>query len=270
MSYVFTRANPESGQESDILVMITDTPSGFGTRTNTGLINGLCGAGWALQGIRQPTLMEFRMSDGRTVLYQTTPAAENAKSEAFLAKGDIRSAAAVGATVTANTERMATGCDPEPLVTDWRRQQSEQEMISKLDWSAFQSLYAKVSDAVIITDQFDDEVQARIAPVLRRAQSESNLLAQTNPNGSAFRSSLRKQAAEEADLESVRPLFELYVVAANTLAATLRTGEATIGLLERIAFIVRHSFYDEEYAHNELVALTTRLKVKMPELLVAA
>ena len=270
MAYVFTRANPADGQQNDLLVMITDTPSGFGTRTNTGLINGLCGAGWTLSGIRQPTLMECRMSDGRTVLYQTTNATEQAKVDKYLAAGDITSAAAVGATMSANIDRLATGCDPEPLVTDWRRQQSEQEMVGKLDETAFKALYAKVLDAVIITDMFENEVQARIAPVLNRAHGETHLLSQTNPDGSAFRTSLRRQATEEANIESLRPLFNDYVKVATSLADALRDGEASIGLLERIAYIVRNSFFDEAYAEEELLALVKRMKVQPAPLPLAA
>lgn len=264
-AHLFVRAKPTKEQHGDILVLVTDTPSVLGTKTNTGLINGLCGANWVHQGDREPTRYEQKLSDGRTILYMTTWEKENQEVSRLLNSGKEKEAAARGSTLWANAEISNTGCPSDPLADEWHRQSSEQELKGKLSAEDFRKLFLNVQAAVECTEILDEKVAQRTRETMERAQSRPELLEQSNEEGRLLRASLRTEARENLDITSLRPLFVEYQEAAGSLATALRTGKATLGLLEKIAYIVRTQLYDPPYAEEQLFELCKRLDIKHPE-----
>jgi len=258
------------------LVMVTDTPSAFGTRTNTGLLNGLCGAGWILSGTRDLTALERMLSDGRTYFYQTSPE----QFEASMVKANKRGVLDqfYGATISPERAAMcasiahpqivyennrvrSSGCPDDPLVYDWRRQESMQEMAGKMTAADMRDLMASVVQAVEIADNLEYVAESLSAETLARARANAPLLAEASPEGSAFRAGIRKEASAALNMDALRPIFKAYQESARHIAALIREQKASIGLISKLAYIVRMDAVDPEEAAKDLDSVIKQLKI---------
>ena len=221
LAYLFTdRSRPDH-----IFTMVTDEPAVIGTRTNTGLLNGMVGATLRCIGVRPPTSWETKMADGRHLFYHLSRKDAQAHLSALAADvapidstitewkiadflpgrtkkvsddimRDFRRSIAVTLAETFAVEN-GTGCglDFEPLTDSYFRTSSIADLAGKVAFADLKRIFAFVSDFISVSETLSDTTTSTCRALLTKIERETNgdwsLLSQENDAGKAMRADIR-------------------------------------------------------------------------------
>lgn len=229
-------------RDSDkFVVMVTDTPSLPGTKTNTGLINGMQMAAWQCVGVREPTEWERQMSDGRSFFYQTSVREENATLDKWIEK-DINKALPVLSRHYENLRLMST-YEPECVLSEEFFLTKE---IGELNPSpeVFKQIRAITYALVGVSEHLNDVFGAAANQLLQHAASNLDLLESTEKEGGKFRTAFRNKTRELLDLPKHQAAFLEYIDLVKQLLPYMRRDEANPSLIIKLVMAAHWSTVD--------------------------
>jgi len=291
MSYVFAdRAEPDR-----LLVAVTDEPAVMGTRTNTGLLNGISGATLTCVAVRHSTESELAMADGRHIFYQV-------KRSRFMDYAGVVGAGGgtelAGSThwgladfllpkdtleITAEAVRFGMaaaalesisllnnpgcGLDFDPLARDFVGKRGIAELRGRLNAEELLAIFETVAFLVAKSEQLKTsttiEHESLLADLGETVRGNWALIAGDNEEGKALRQVVRARLKSSIfSSEAMLELYSEYVDGLLSMTALYRQGILNTSLATRIAFIVRTSWYCSEDAEVLTLELSRILDVK--------
>ena len=225
--------------------LVTDTLSVLGTKTNTGLVNGLQLSAWECIATRPPTSWERVMSDGRSFFYQTDLDTEHQKARAAW---DSRApdAAMVLDRFYANSLALATHEAEDP----YAEHVAEELIIQQLELTPveFDELEQIVTGAVGTSEYLTDTVGVVAAQLLRASQEGAELVESETLEGRTWRGKFRKTVTAAFKLESYWPHYQFLADRFRTMGRWIQDGKANTALLFRLAYLARWEAIDPTYA----------------------
>jgi hypothetical protein len=298
MSYVFCdRANPDR-----LLVAVTDEPAVMGTKTNTGLLNGISGATLRCVGVRHSTESELAMADGRHIFYEvrrsriseyghaisTIGAELNGPRDWSL--GDFllsseRAALAIKAmrlgmsaaaleSISLSTNP-GCGLDFDPLARDYLAKRGIAELHGKVGPDELRKIFALVARMVDYSEGLQDHTSGKheslLADLVVIVRGDWARLNGDSEAGKSLRSDIRlrlKRAmfGDPELLESYRD----YIDGLREMTGLYRAGFLNTPLAVRVAYIVRTSFYCTEDAEEYTSELQRLLGINLSPAALAA
>jgi 3'-phosphoadenosine 5'-phosphosulfate sulfotransferase (PAPS reductase)/FAD synthetase len=237
------------------LLMVTDTPSALGGRTNTGLLNGLCAANWEVLGVREPTAWEEKASDGRTVMFELPR-----NRWQGIIDGQYPQ---LLPTVLESNQVISFGCAEECALSEqWRWASSAQG--AGLDPAQFKALYQLVDHLALASDDLGETAITQRGLVDGYLKGREAWLSAREPEGQTpeadkFRKKFRAWAREELMIAETRSQVEEYVGLLRRLAVEIRSGRAPTGLVNRMAYLSRMARIDPDEAQ---IGLTDLIRIQ--------
>lgn len=294
MAYMFD----DVARPDDRVVMITDTPSVIGTKTSTGLLNGTLGATYRCVGVRTPTPWEMAMADGRHFFFRYSKKAlaktENQKfMDAMLAErpdlatvrlGDfleLKGKANKGAyeklcnlaylgglmatLESANPARC--GIDNDGITDRYFESATISALASSLTISEFKQAYKLIEEMVVCSDALQDLTESShkwlIKELREKTQGNWKLLSDESVEGKSLRKHIHDTLKTTIiDVAGSSKVFNDYLRGLKDLAVLYNDGKMNTACASRMAYVIRESFVDEEYAKKDLVDLMRLLRLK--------
>jgi DNA sulfur modification protein DndC len=250
------------------LVMVSDTLSALGGRTNTGLMNGLVGARWTLKGHRTPTDWEHKLSDGRVVFFELTHKAitkwvsEQAQGKAVHPLVQVH---------YENNQVTNTGCS-ENVLGDYIMSQHEAiTSCRQLSRDQFKALAHMIMNLTLHSDELTDSATSARHQMQQFIKGREHLLESRCERGQSdaakgFRTELRQFVKETLDLPANLKEMQDYAYGIHQLARLCHRSPICPALINQIAYACRMMCVDEEEGIRLLEELypTTPAALQIP------
>ena len=236
LSYVFL----DRRKTDRFIVMVTDLPSNLGSRTNTGLLQGMVGAAWECVSIREPTDWEREMSDGRIFFYATSHREEEEKITEEQKDGLIQNRALTR--YYENTRAAYGGCPEDPLAESIMLGQD----IPQLTQLEYEQCFVLCAQLAYASDELSGCLQSKSRAAVQSAGGNPDLL--ESEEGKIYRAAFKRQLARDLKLHEHVEVFRFYGETLRKLLKLLREGKASCGLIHRFAYLARMDAVDPEEA----------------------
>ena len=274
LSYLFTdRSKPEH-----LFTMVTDEPAVMGTKTDTGLLNGMCGATLECIGVRPATSWEIKMADGRHLFYHLTRSRARAQLKHLAETASLdnvpdwgmadfegglkkvspttmrsfnRGLAATLAETFAQETRGGCGIDFEPMTDAFFRNETIQSLAGQLDFEGLKQVFKLAADLVWTSEHLSDTTvstyRALLDDIETFTKGDWSLLSGENEAGKSLRASIRKRlknamfgVGKPSPMGSPQlKAYQFYLDCLKEAGALYVQGRLNTALLTRIAFILR-------------------------------
>ena len=305
MAYIFTdRSKPEH-----LFTMVTDEPAVMGTKTDTGLLNGMCGATLECIGVRPATSWETKMADGRHLFYHLTRSRARTQLQCLAETASLdtlpdwemadfvdglkkvspdtlhsynRGLAATLAETFSLETRGGCGIDYEPMTDSYFRNETIQSLAGRIDFEGLKQLFKLATDLVWTSEHLSDTTvstyRALLSDIKDLTKGDWSLLSGENDAGKSLRASIRlrlKKAMfgveKPSTMESPQLKdYQFYLDCLKEAAALYVQGRLNTALLTRLAFIVRTEAICPKDAEEYTAALCRLLGIRSREPLVVA
>ena len=239
LSYVFL----DRRNSNKLVIMVTDLPSIIGSRTNTGLLQGMIGAAWECVNVRLPTDWEKQLSDGRIFFYTTTKAEEEQKISEELAE-DLHPNRAI-ARHYENLRAIHSGCPEDPLAESILLDQD----IPPLTQMEYERCFVLCGRLAYASDELSFCLKRKSQKAVHSAGANPDLL--ESPSGKEYRASFKQQLAQDLALQEHLKVFQFYASTLRELLQSVRAGKASLGLIRRFCYLARLDAVDPDAAGRE-------------------
>ena len=290
LSYVFAdRSNPDR-----LIVAVTDEPAVIGTRTQTGLINGMSGAMLKCIGVRSPSEFERQMADCRHLFYEVLRSQaprymeqveRNAQDAVFGTRWELSNFlqkggptkqqmasffighAATWLDSLGEANGASCGIDFDPITEQYHRHEAISDLRGKLTRADIKKVFAVVGEQVEISETLRDMTESAHTSLLDYLRATLNgdwaKLSGDNDSGKSLRKAIRVRLKEDMfgskeNLDNYRE----YLASLKELTKLYRDGVLNTSLAVKVAFIIRTSWYCEKDAEEDLMELLTLLRIK--------
>jgi hypothetical protein len=255
LSYVFL----DRRNSNKMVIMVTDLPSIIGSRTNTGLLQGMIGAAWECVNVRLPTDWEKQLSDGRIFFYTTTKAEEEQKISEELAD-DLHPNRAI-ARHYENLRAIHSGCPEDPLAESILLDQD----IPPLSRVEYERCFVLCSRLAYASDELSFCLKRKSQKAVQSAGANPDLL--ESPSGKEYRAAFKQQLAQDLALQEHIKVFQFYASTLRELLQIVRVGKASLGLIRRFCYLARLDAVDPDEAWREWDAF---LQAHLPRTMASA
>lgn len=241
------------------IVMVTDTPSVLGTKTNTGMLNGLLGAAWVCYGSRPPTNWEKEMADGRSFLYSTSVQIQEEQLEKLLKKPDRATYDAAERHYQNQSVMMER--NPDWWEEAYLKGQDICSLKGKITLLQLERHYHRIGQLVWLSEYLQDTFRGLLKPLRKRVAQLGDLIEEKTPEGKTAQASLRALSKQllAQPIEELRPLFMKYQRRLRIMSHALHQGNLNGALLEKLAYLVRMEAVDPIEFEREMGELKSKL-----------
>lgn len=258
-AYVFKDHSSRGGY----VTVLTDAPSDLGKKLNTNGLSGFEGFALEMQGSRDLTAWERRLTRGRIMVYRHDVQQIRERVQALQGKSGAATQPARNLQQMLFANEAIGSCEFDKVYADHLDSAFFlRKMEGKLDHSMFDALYLFVFELVLLSEDLT-EAHAQFHRNFRREIGSRLEQLRSDDKGGDFsmRDIVQKAVSESFDLDASYARFLAYTRGIKTLNEWIERGEACVELVARMAYITRTSFVDEEYAGNMMRTLKSQLKV---------
>jgi 3'-phosphoadenosine 5'-phosphosulfate sulfotransferase (PAPS reductase)/FAD synthetase len=229
------------------LVMVSDSLSALGGRTNTGLMNGLVGARWTLKGHRAPTDWELELSDGRVVFYEIS---HDFINQCITDQGNVTVHPLVQVHYE-NKQVTHSGCPEDVYGAYIMSQHDALTSANQLSYEQFKALGHLIMHLTIISDEITDEALSARHQMQQFIKNREHLLESRDEKGKTdtakgFRGELRQFVKETLKLPSQLQGMQEYARGIRKLASLCQSTSISPALINRMAYACRMLCVEEE------------------------
>jgi 3'-phosphoadenosine 5'-phosphosulfate sulfotransferase (PAPS reductase)/FAD synthetase len=258
-------------QTDKIVVMVTDTPSVIGTKTNTQLLNGLLGAAWECVQARTPTPWERRLAGRRNFFYQTDTSTQQTRHLDFdclkLSEKSPKEQAAARRTLDAiernyQNQWASRGETDDVLARDWEQVWAMQELKHSLTPKTLNWYFGLVCQAVDLSDHLTIAVAAQFKPLRDAVKKAGDLIEADTPEGRKTQKAIRSLAKECFQRDDLWPLFCRYTRLVKALALSVQRGKINAALITKLCYTARLLRIDEPEAMHEITNIEKILNIQ--------
>jgi len=252
-------------RDSDrLIVMVTDTPSVIGTRTNTCLLSGLIGAAWTCVGIRAPTEWEKNLALGRSFFYVTSISEDAARArhwetekpllhDCATPEYDLREQQKIDTVerVYQNRNALIGWDDIDPLTQVYHYHAGVRKLAGQVTAQSIEETFRLCQRLAWTSDILNEEFGRRLKPLRQAVRHNLDFVEGESPTIKKVQQRLRKIAAECLHTTDLLSLFLDYTQDCRRLATKIKAGHASPDLIERLAYMGRMEPIDpEDVAEN--------------------
>jgi len=248
-------ADTKNGEVEGIVTVISDTPTLLGLPTNTGLLNGMCGAHWKLIGTREPLTWERKLADDRNFAYKINT------------KVPLKETPAIHFPENQWTEWkyqlnvLQSGVSDDPFKDEWFDIQLIQSL-RKMDKEEFKAVFELTRELTYLSDQLTDHFQSKKIKIQKEVRQELLTMLQGGETPKTSQKRVRDTVRKTLQLEEMEPLLKEYAKGMQLAAKAARNNLLNTSLLLKLSMIHRFEPIDPHEAQRLLQNLLRLVKFK--------
>jgi 3'-phosphoadenosine 5'-phosphosulfate sulfotransferase (PAPS reductase)/FAD synthetase len=250
--YTYLFADPN--KKDQIFTLVTDSPSVLGTKTNTGLLNGIYAACWNYLGTRKPTKKEYHLAQGRSFFYLATPNNQELKTE-----------------WQANQRLLSSGCNENWLGSHIENENSIKN--TTLTKEEFTEIFHLTQTLVCLSENLESNSTEAQTLLNQYIIGKTQHLEERNKNktqeelavGKQYRTALRTLINNTKILEKNLESIVHYTQTSLKLVKIMQKLNLNFSTINKMCYIHRTNFYDPNYGAellNELIGNTVEKNIK--------
>ncbi len=250
------------------VTVLTDTPSDIGRRMNTDCMSGIELFNLELFGVRDLTRWERTLMRGRNIYYRHTSEGlagtiakmtghewNGSNAPLYSAAGDLQGV------LLANHE-FAHPCGEKAYSNYLDEMHFIHTLRGKLTFPVLKKLMAIVTEATELSEILSEKHESKRRFIMGIFREELSRLRGDQFGGDVdARTLITKLVAKGWDMKQSLLEFNRYIELMREINHLIAAGEANTELVNRLSTIIRHSWFDPEYAQKSLIEVLAALNI---------